>query len=74
MSPSPKLSDGGGYAPWTARCHRYTAPGNPRWQSWFMAVPGHVDDDLDWVCDEFWGNDGYPSGREAPQWSSLDLS
>ena len=42
--------------PWKERCSRFTSIPSKVWQSWFAAIPGHPDDDLGWVCDEYQGD------------------
>jgi len=36
------------------KCYRFTAPRNELWQSYFMEIPGKIEDDK-FTCDMYWG-------------------
>ena len=35
-------------------CYRFTAPKNELWQSYFMEIPGKIEDNK-FTCDMYWG-------------------
>ena len=36
------------------QCYRFTAPKNEMWQSYFMEIPGKIEDNK-FTCDMYWG-------------------
>jgi len=43
----------GEVCPWRYRCHRHTAEENPHRQSWFITLPGYLEQGDGWVCIQF---------------------
>ena len=37
------------------KCHRFTANKNELWQSYFLDVPGKIENDK-FTCDMYWGD------------------
>ena len=35
-------------------CYRFTAPKSEMWQSYFVEIPGKIEDDK-FTCDMYWG-------------------
>lgn len=45
----------GDNCPFKERCHRFTVPANPNWQSFFSETPINISKEPD-LCEMFWDN------------------
>jgi hypothetical protein len=45
----------GNGCPIKEKCHRFTANTNEMWQSYFLDVPGKIENDK-FSCDMYWGD------------------
>lgn len=57
--------------PMRNECHRFTAPKNDFWQSWFENIPYKDENGKD-VCDSFWDNYEYKQERNVSRENSSD--